>query len=104
MRHRSAVLNNRVLMWVAIVALLAAGILSLATPVFAQDTNINVGDNVEYNAVCQNIIGSIGNINQNQNGSANADASAGPAVGDGATGGNAEAVAEVAQEQNVSIA
>jgi len=63
-------------------------VLSVA-PAFGQ----NRGDDVQYNAICQNIIGSIGDITQIQDGEANAAAMQ-----------YSEAVAEVAQEQGVSIA
>ena len=57
------------------------------------------GDDVQYNAVCQNIIGSIGDIKQNQQGSANANAT----NGESTSSQEASAVAEVAQAQGVSI-
>jgi len=63
-------------------------VLSVA-PAFGQAR----GDDVQYNAICQNIIGSIGDITQIQDGEANAAAMQ-----------YSEAVAEVAQEQGVSIA
>ena len=53
---------------------------------------VNGIDDVEYNAVCQNIIGSIGDINQGQDGNASAVAT-----------DDSEAAATVAQEQNVTI-
>jgi hypothetical protein len=64
---------------------------------------------VEYNAVCQNLIGSIGGITQGQFGDADAIANAPASAGEETTGGasaetSAEAVAEIAQEQGVSIA
>src|SRR3712207_9462509 len=58
---------------VMLLAAMLAMVLAAAAPAFAQDTNINVGDDVEYNAVCQNILGAL-NISQNQNGNANATA------------------------------
>jgi len=79
---------------VMLLAAMLAMVLAAAAPVFAQDTNINVGDNVEYNAVCQNIAGEINTLAA-QGGGATADADAGD---------DAAAIAEVAQEQNVSVA
>lgn len=63
-----------------------------ATVAFAQAVAIDDGDDVQYNGICQNIIGAIGDITQSQTGDANA-----------AAADNSEAVAEVAQEQGVSI-
>ncbi len=78
---------------VMLLAAMLAMVLAAAAPVLAQDVNVETGDDVEYNAVCQNIIGSIGDITGAQGASADA-----TAVDD------SEAVAEVAQEQNVSVA
>jgi len=76
-----------------LLAAMLAMVLAAAAPVVAQDVNVTTGDNVEYNAVCQNIIGSIGDITAAQGASADATAV-----------DNSVAVAEVAQEQNVSVA
>jgi LPXTG-motif cell wall-anchored protein len=85
-----------------------------AMPAFAQDTDVTGDENnvdvtregaeTQYNAVCQNIIGSIGDITQNQSGDADAVSSAN-ADDDDESEANAdsEAVAEVAQEQGVTI-
>ena len=86
---------------VMLLAAMLAMVLAAAAPVFAQNTDVvgdenvvaNEGDDTQYNAVCQNIIGSIGDISQQQSGNADA-----VAVDD------SNAVAEVAQEQGVSIA
>jgi hypothetical protein len=86
---------------VMLLAAMLAMVLAAAAPVFAQNTDVvgdenvvaNEGDDTQYNAVCQNIIGSIGDISQEQSGNADA-----VAVDD------SNAVAEVAQEQGVSIA
>ena len=86
---------------VMLLAAMLAMVLAAAAPVFAQETDVvgdenvvtNEGDDTQYNAVCQNIIGSIGDISQQQSGNADA-----VAVDD------SNAVAEVAQEQGVSIA
>src|SRR5215207_4733951 len=76
--------------------MLLAGMLAMvlvaAAPALGQAVAIDEGDDVEYNAVCQNIIGGFGDITQAQYGTANA-----IAVEDSA------AAAEVAQEQGVSI-
>jgi hypothetical protein len=126
MRRVFTVSDDRAFLW--IVAAVAAALLALwasAAPAFAQD-NMSIGDDVEYNGVCQNIIGAIGDITQTQTGNATAidrdrrdaadvdaastveasaadstaDASAEATVADPTAG----AVAQVAQEQGVSIA
>ena len=84
-----------------LLAAMLAMVLAAAMPALAQDTEIDGDENVvtnegadtQYNAVCQNIIGSIGDINQSQYGQSNAVAT-----------DDSEAVAEVAQEQDVTIA
>jgi hypothetical protein len=84
-----------------LLAAMLAMVLAAAAPALAQNTDVvgdenavvNEGDDTQYNAVCQNIIGSIGDISQEQSGNADA-----VAVDD------SNAVAEVAQEQGVSIA
>ena len=78
---------------VMLLAAMLAMVLAAAAPVFAQDDiTITQGDETQYNAVCQNIIGSIGDITQNQSGAADS-----IAIEDSA------AVAEVAQEQGVTV-
>ena len=67
-------------------------VLAAAAPAFAQANATDEGDDVEYNAVCQNILGSVGDIIQDQDASASASA-----VDDSA------AAAAVAQEQGVTI-
>jgi hypothetical protein len=62
-----------------------------ATPVTGGKGS-NPGDDVQYDAICQNILGSIGDISQGQTGNANV-----------ASDRYSEAVAEVAQEQGVSL-
>ena len=96
-----------------LLAAMLAMVLVAAMPALAQDTEIdgdenvvtNEGDDTQYNAVCQNIIGSIGDINQTQYGNSDAvsDANAN-ADDDSEATANSEAVAEVAQEQDVTIA
>src|SRR5215211_5370032 len=77
---------------VMLLAAMLAMVLAAAAPALAQAVAIDEGDDVEYNAVCQNIIGGFGDITQAQYGTADA-----IAVDDSA------AAAEVAQEQGVSI-
>src|SRR5215218_7646677 len=77
---------------VMLLAAMLAMVLAAAAPALAQAVAIDEGDDVEYNAVCQNIIGGFGDITQAQFGDADA-----VAVDDSA------AAAEVAQEQGVSI-
>jgi hypothetical protein len=84
--------NMRARLMLLFVAMGLTLVMLAASPAFAQATAIDEGDDVEFNAVCQNIIGSIGDINQGQY--ANADAIA---TDDSA------ATAKVAQEQNVTI-
>src|SRR5918997_4177151 len=101
---------------VMLLAAMLAMVLAAAAPVFAQDTDVvgdenavdvtTEGDDTQYNAVCQNIIGSIGDITQNQSGQADAvsgDADA-DADDDSVATADSEAAAEVAQEQGVTIA
>jgi LPXTG-motif cell wall-anchored protein len=85
-------------------ALLCLAMLFAAMPAFAQDTDVTGDENnvdvtregaeTQYNAVCQNIIGSIGDITQNQSGDDDDESEA---------NADSEAVAEVAQEQGVTI-
>ena len=83
--------------------LMVLAVLALsAVPAFGQ----NQGDDVQYNAVCQNIIGQIGDINAGNSAeqTVSANGSGGEVSGgEGAAGGDAEAVAEIAQETGVSI-
>jgi hypothetical protein len=77
---------------IMLLAAMLAMVLAAAAPAFGQAVAIDEGDDVEYNAVCQNIIGGFGDITQTQDGDADA-----VAVDDSA------AAAEVAQEQGVEI-
>ena len=78
---------------VMLLAAMLAMVLAAAAPVFAQDDiTITQGDETQYNAVCQNIIGSIGAIEQDQDG-----------VADGVAVDDSAAVAQVAQEQGVTV-
>ncbi|MDP9408902.1 MAG: hypothetical protein M3Q49_21335 [Actinomycetota bacterium] len=90
-----------------VLATVLAMMLAAAAPAFAQNvTAINEGDDVEYNAVGQNLIGSVGDITTggnfaNANAGANVDISAGPnssvAIHNSATGG------EITQDSGVTI-
>ena len=77
---------------VMLLAAMLAMVLAAAAPALGQAIAIDEGDDVEYNAVCQNIIGAFGDITQAQYGDADA-----VAVDDSA------AAAEVAQSQGVTI-
>jgi LPXTG-motif cell wall-anchored protein len=77
---------------VMLLAAMLAMVLAAAAPAFAQTLAIDEGDDVEYNAVCQNILGSVGDIEQEQEGEAEAVAT-----------DDSAAAAEVAQEQGVTI-
>ena len=77
---------------VMLLAAMLAMVLAAAAPAFAQAVAIDEGDDVEYNAVCQNILGAVGDITQDQTGDASA-------VADD----DSAAAAEVAQEQGVTI-
>ena len=97
---------------VMLLAAMLAMVLAAAAPVFAQSTEIdgdentvtNEGAETQYNAVCQNIIGSFGDITQNQSGNADAVSSANADADDESEAtADSEAVAEVAQEQGVTV-
>ena len=87
-----------------LLAAMLAMVLAAAAPALAQqiggdqgpvggDDAVQAGDNVQYSAVCQNIIGAF-----------EASAGQGATAGAFAEGGeNAAAVAEIAQNQNVSV-
>jgi LPXTG-motif cell wall-anchored protein len=85
-----------------LVAAMLAMVLAVAAPALAQgdigdvnegDDQFNVGDETVYSAVCQNILGAF-DAAAAQDATAAASATAGD---------NAVAVAEIAQEQNVSV-
>ena len=95
---------------IVLLAAMLAMVLAAAAPVFAQDADTGVvgdenvvtteteGDDTQYNAVCQNIIGSIGDITQNQSGQADAVSGDATAVSDD----ESESVADSSAEANVS--
>jgi hypothetical protein len=74
-----------------LVAMLAM-MLAMAAPAFAQTIAIDEGDDVEYNAGAQNIIGSVGDISNTQTGTAVAVAA-----------DDSAAAASVTQSQDVTI-
>src|SRR3712207_2877634 len=88
---------------VMLLAAMLAMVLAAAVPALAQigggqgpvagDDAVQAGDNVQFSAVCQNIIGSF-DADAFQYADSDADAAAGE---------NAAAVSEVAQSQNVSV-
>ena len=90
-------MRKRMTLMVAAVALMVA---MFAPAAFAYHIDVvgdeNVvrteGDDVQYNAVCQNIVGSVGDIDQAQYGNAEAEAE-----------DDSNAVAVVAQEQDVTL-
>ncbi len=91
---------------VMLLAALLAMVLAAAAPAFAQNvTAINEGDDVEYNAVCQNILGSVGDITTGNNtADANASADASVSGDENAVAVFNEAVAgEIAQDSGVTI-
>jgi hypothetical protein len=99
MRRESAVSEGGAL--IRTVAAVAAALLILglyAAPAFGQ----NRADDTQYRAVCQNLIGNF-NVTQNQYANANATASGGGG-GEENGGGDARAIARIAQEQGVSVA
>jgi hypothetical protein len=75
-----------------VLTMVAALMLVAASPAYAQAVAIDEGDDVEFNAVAQNLIGPVGDITQTQVGTATA-----VAVDDSA------ASASVSQTQDVSI-
>ena len=90
-------MRKRITLMVALVALMVA---MFAPAAFASHIDVvgdeNVvrteGDDTQYNAVCQNIIGSVGDIDQTQYGNAEATAE-----------DDSDATATVEQEQDVTL-
>jgi hypothetical protein len=75
-----------------VLAMVAALMLVAASPAFAQAVAIDEGNDVQFNAVGQNIIGSVGDVTQTQVGTATAVAV-----------DNSAASASVSQTQDFSI-
>ena len=70
----------------------AALLMAATSPASALTLAINEGDDVEFNAVAQNISGGFGDVDQSQFGTATADAS-----------GDSAAAADVSQEQGFTF-
>ncbi len=79
-----------------VMAAMLAMMLALASPAFAQDVTVTTGDSVEFNAVCQNLVGSVGDITAIQTGVA--------AAGNEALLDDSAAVGVVDQSQNFTFA
>ena len=79
---------KKLMLMVAMLAMM----LAMAAPAFAQTVAIDEGDDVEFNAGAQNIIGEVGDINQSQYGEAEAEAE-----------DDSAAAASVDQAQDVTI-
>ena len=76
-----------------VLAAMLALMLAVAAPAFAQDVTVSTGDDVQYNAVCQNLVGPVGDVTGVQLGAASATAA-----------DDSVAVSAVDQAQNVSFA
>jgi len=70
----------------------AALLMTATSPAFAYTLAIDDGDDVEFNAIAQNISGGFGDVEQSQFGEATADAS-----------GDSAAAAEVSQSQGFTF-
>ncbi len=79
---------KKLMLMVAMLAMM----LAMAAPAFAQTVAIDEGNDVEFNAGAQNIIGEVGDINQSQYGEAEAEAE-----------DDSAAAASVDQSQGVTI-
>ena len=89
---------------VMLLAAMLAMVLAAAVPAFAQTVAIDEGDDTEYNGACQNIIGSVGDIESENNASAESEASAdADASADSAAAAEANSAAEIAQASGVSL-
>ncbi len=94
---------------VMLLAAMLAMVLAAAAPAFAQSVNagddvvVNDAGDVEYNAVCQNILGSIGDIDSGNTANAGADADASVGADDSAISVDNAAAADIAQESGVTI-
>lgn len=92
---------------VPVVLALAAALVVLAfsvAPAFGQAVAIDDGDDAQYNGVCQNIIGSTGDITAANVAGATSAANANAGADDESEAASeADSVAEIAQEAGVSI-
>lgn len=87
----------------ALLTVLAVLALSVA-PAFGQAVAIDEGDDVQYNGVCQNIIGSIDDITAGNSAGATSGANANATADDESeAAAQADSVAEIAQEAGVTI-
>jgi hypothetical protein len=103
MRCDSAISDSRALLRAAASIMAALLVLGLsAAPAFGQNEEVVAGDDIQYRSVCENLIGSFG-VTQNQYANAGATAIGGGGGAD-TGGGDARAVARIAQEQGVSVA
>lgn len=87
----------------AVLTVLAVVALSVA-PAFGQAIAIDDGDDIQYNGVCQNIIGSIGDIDTGNTATANSTSNANSAAdNDSEAASEATSAAEIAQESGLTI-
>jgi hypothetical protein len=102
-------MRKKMTMMVAVVALMVA---MLAPAALAQSVDIvgdentvtNEGDNTEYNAIAQNLLGSIGDVEQSQYGEATADSDASAyADDDSEATADSAATAGVDQSQGFTV-
>ena len=98
-------MRNKMTLMVAVVALmvamLAPAALALSVDIVGDENTVtNEGDNVRFHATCQNLIGSIGDVDQSQVGVAWADSEAtADADDDSEATADSAATAEVDQSQ-----
>ena len=78
-----------------VLAVVAAMMLAATAPAFAHDVSVETGDNTHYNAVGQNLVGSVGDVTATQSGVA--------AAGNHSSLDDSAAVAVVEQDQDVSL-
>lgn len=87
-----------------VLAAMLAMMLAVAAPAFAQTIAIDDGDDVEFNGVGQNIIGSVGDIDTGNTATANSTANANAsASGDSAAAAEANSDASIDQDSSVEI-
>ena len=103
-------MRNKMTMMVAVVALMVAMLApaalanSVVDIVGDENTVTNEGNNVEYDAVAQNLLGSIGDVDQSQYGEATADSDASAyADDDSEATADSAATAEVDQTQGFRV-
>ena len=102
-------MRKKMTMMVAVVALmvamLAPAALALSVDIVGDENTVtNEGNNVEYDAVAQNLLGSIGDVDQSQYGEATADSDASAyADDDSEATADSAATAEVDQSQGFRV-